>query len=690
MKNSLGFISKSKKKLIGCVDSYIIKHSLLSIIIVYNSVLLLTSGTLYKLIPILLSYEKNVRESSKKVGFSYDMQFIVGTILAIGLSTILMTILFKDINEYKLLSSDEENSAKIKSIRKKCMNFPYIIYIVQITVPALVAFLTGFAGFLLLGYSYIIVFEITGVVFSFCFLSAIVAYTFVRYIFSRILYDTYIGEEVEGFRINIKTKILIQIIPMIVAAVIIISLLGYSKLIDEKGSMLQEGFRVKLEYALKSAGEINNSSELFEILKNVRFQGVQNSFFIVDENRQIITSDNITYPDYLINFIKEPVDGYKVYGYTLETQGIVKNIDINGSKVAAGVVFQVESKGTVKAFLIAMFLLMIVNIMVIYFFSKNISNDISKVADSLMKISELDNIRDRKNIPVVSNDEIGDLVNAFNNIQKLEAQYDEMKNEFFANISHELRTPLNIILSSIQLLLIEEKNHSENLAESIGKVSEMVRQNSYRLLRLVNNLIDSNKISASFYDLHMKNHNIVNIVEEISLSVANYIKDNSIDFIFDTEVEERIIACDADMIERIMLNLLSNAVKFTEPGGHIFVKLHEEEDNVIISVKDTGIGMSEKEQRVIFERFKQVDKSLARKREGSGIGLWLVKLLVEMHQGSITVKSETHKGSEFIITLPIISLDEQETINYTDSQIYNEKVENNFEKVKIEFSDIYF
>lgn len=678
-------------KLTGFIDSFIIRHSLLAIIMVYNTVILITSAALYKLVPILLCYEKNVRESSRKVGFSYDMQFIVGTILAIAVSTIFIIILFRDVKQYKLLPLHEENSAKIKDIRKKCMNLPYIIYVIQITVPAVVAFLTGIVGFLLLGYSYILVLEITGVVFSFCFLSAIIAYSFVRHIFSKILYNTYMGKESEGFRVNIKTKILAQVVPMIITAIIISSLLGYSKLIDEKGSLLQESFRIMIDNTLKDAGEIKSSHHLLEVLKSVKFQGVQNSCFIVDAKGQIITSDKTTYPEYLINFIKEPVDGYKIYGYTLETQGIVKNININGHKIAAGIVFQVESKNTVKAFLIAMLLMLIINILVIYFFSKTISKDISKVADSLMKVGEIGSIRDRKSIPIVSNDEIGDLVNAFNNIQHLEVELDEMKNEFFANISHELRTPLNIILSSIQLLLVQEKNHKdENLTGYIAKVSEMIKQNSYRLLRLVNNLIDSNKISASFYDLHMKNYNIISVVEEISLSVANFVKEKNIDFLFDTDVEERIIACDADMIERIMLNLFSNAVKFTEPGGHIFVKVHEEDDNIVISVKDSGIGMSEEEQKEIFERFKQVDKSLARKREGSGIGLWLVKLLVEMHKGSISVKSEVHKGSEFIITLPITSLDEQEDLNYLDKQIYNEKVENNFEKVKVEFSDIYF
>lgn len=263
-------------------------------------------------------------------------------------------------------------------------------------------------------------------------------------------------------------------------------------------------------------------------------------------------------------------------------------------------------------------------------------------------------------------------------------EYDKLKTEFFANISHELRTPINVILSAIQLinLYIDRGQFQVNMSKLTG-YTYTVQQNCYRLLRLVNNLIDITKIDSGYYELKLENHNIVNIVEDITLSVVEYVENKGINLIFDTDIEERIIACDPDKIERIILNLLSNAVKFTNPGGEIMVYMYEARKNIYISVKDTGIGIPEDKLKIVFERFRQVDKSLTRKTEGSGIGLSLVMSLVKLHGGNIYLKSEYGKGSEFIIELPIRILDSEEKTNLCES------VEQNIERINIEFSDIY-
>lgn len=168
------------------------------------------------------------------------------------------------------------------------------------------------------------------------------------------------------------------------------------------------------------------------------------------------------------------------------------------------------------------------------------------------------------------------------------------------------------------------------------------------------------------------------------MSVAGFVEDKGLDFIFDTEVEEKSISCDPDKIERIMLNLLSNAVKFTDKGGSIFVNIYIKDNKVYISVKDTGIGIPSNMKDLIFDRFVQVDKAISRAREGSGIGLALVKSLVEMHKGNIYVNSKLGEGSEFIVALPDTMLNESEKIENSVST-----VENQVERINIEFSDIY-
>ncbi|MCM1991786.1 MASE3 domain-containing sensor histidine kinase [Oceanirhabdus seepicola] len=262
-------------------------------------------------------------------------------------------------------------------------------------------------------------------------------------------------------------------------------------------------------------------------------------------------------------------------------------------------------------------------------------------------------------------------------------EYERLRNEFFTNLSHEFKTPLNLIFSIVQLLKVKDITKGEN-EDKFNQYLKILNQNGYRLLRLINNLIDITKIDSNYFNIELQNCNIVSTVEDIILSVAQYIENKNIEIIFDTDVEEKIMACDPDKIERIVLNLISNSIKFTESGGSITVNIYDKGNSIMISVKDTGIGIPENKIGVIFNRFGQVDKSTTRNHEGSGIGLALVKSLVEMHEGSIEVESEYGKGTEFIITLPVKILDE-----VTMKKIDNNQKQDYVERINIEFSDIY-
>ncbi len=259
-------------------------------------------------------------------------------------------------------------------------------------------------------------------------------------------------------------------------------------------------------------------------------------------------------------------------------------------------------------------------------------------------------------------------------------ELNKMMTEFFSNISHELKTPLNVLLGAVQILSLS--GNQKNKLES-SKYLKTMKQNCYRLVRLVNNLIDISKFDSGYFKMNLQNYNVVSVIEDITLSVADYANNKGIDLIFDTDVEEKDMAIDLDKIERIMLNLLSNAIKFTDRGGQILVSIYDKRDNIIISVKDNGVGMPKDKLNIIFERFGQVDKTLSRKRQGSGIGLSLVKSIVDMHNGDIKAFSEFGKGSEFIIKLPVRFVEDKQE---SDGRFYESKVE----KISIEFSDIYY
>lgn len=262
-------------------------------------------------------------------------------------------------------------------------------------------------------------------------------------------------------------------------------------------------------------------------------------------------------------------------------------------------------------------------------------------------------------------------------------EYNKIRTEFFANMSHELRTPINIIYSCIQLLNGKESDKNE-LNKYYHKYSKTIKQNCFRILRLVNNIIDVSKYDTKNTKLEFVNHDIVSLVEDITLSTVPYVEAKKLNITFDTSIEELEIKCNVENIERVILNLISNAIKFTKEGGSISVNIDYDKDYVYIRVKDTGIGIPEELKDMIFKRFVQTDKSLKRKKEGSGIGLALVKSIITLHNGEVYVESTSEKGSVFLIKLPNVILENQPV---TDLNI---KYENdNTEKADIEFSDIY-
>lgn len=260
-------------------------------------------------------------------------------------------------------------------------------------------------------------------------------------------------------------------------------------------------------------------------------------------------------------------------------------------------------------------------------------------------------------------------------------EYSKFITEFFSNISHELKTPLNIIFSSLQLLNMYNENSDIEIIKKRKVYLVGMKQNCYRLIRLVNNLLDMTKYDSGFSTLHLQNKNIVYMVEDITTSILPYSESKGIKVIFDTNVEEKIMAFDGDKIERIILNLLSNALKFTNKGGEIYVYIMDKKDTVEISVRDTGIGISHDKKELIFGRFMQVDKTFRRNREGTGIGLSLVRSFIELHGGTIKLKSKLNCGSEFTVSLPVIKVKEENAAI--------ELKEDMTERVDMELSDIY-
>ncbi|MCX8130484.1 MAG: PAS domain-containing sensor histidine kinase [Clostridia bacterium] len=260
---------------------------------------------------------------------------------------------------------------------------------------------------------------------------------------------------------------------------------------------------------------------------------------------------------------------------------------------------------------------------------------------------------------------------------------NKMKDEFLTVISHEFRTPLTIINSAIQTMELICK---EDLSEKAKGYLNLIRQNAFRQIRLINNLLDVTKINAEKLSVHKKNYDIVFLTKALIDSVQLCARQKGVHLTFSSNLDQKIIEIDEEKFERIMLNLLSNAIKFTPKNKAIQVNLTSAKGFVKIDVKDEGIGIPKDKQEIIFKRFGQVDSSLTRKTEGTGIGLSLVKMLAYALEGEISVKSEVDKGSTFSLLLPVKKATENCSGQYLQ-ELTNYRL---IQAINIEFSDIYY
>ena len=206
--------------------------------------------------------------------------------------------------------------------------------------------------------------------------------------------------------------------------------------------------------------------------------------------------------------------------------------------------------------------------------------------------------------------------------------------------------------------------------------------NSLRLVRLINNLLDSTRIDAGFISFNPINADIVAFIEGICDSIVEFTEFNNMNLVFDTDKEEEVVLFDPDIIERTMLNLLSNAVKFNKKYGNIYVNLCTEDDKVTITVRDEGRGIPKEKVNCIFERFEQVQSKNRTEKQGSGIGLYLVKSLVTLHGGTIKVNSKVNQGSEFIVVIP------KQVLKNGEEFLMKKNEEVRYRRANIEFSDI--
>ena len=253
-------------------------------------------------------------------------------------------------------------------------------------------------------------------------------------------------------------------------------------------------------------------------------------------------------------------------------------------------------------------------------------------------------------------------------IQKEKAvESTKLKSQFLASMSHELRTPMNSILGLTELILEEDIIKGKN-RERI----EVVLKSARRLMNLINDILDLSKIEAGKMEIHNENVLLEDLIREVEYSISPLLTNKKIDFrVFRDTDTSIILNTDRGKVTQVLINLLGNAVKFTDAGSIEMEVVSTDNKKLTFKIIDSGIGISDADQKVIFDEFRQVDGSITKKYSGTGLGLTICKKIADLLQGSISVYSQKGKGSTFVFSIPLNYVEKSEAVGKNPVQTVN-------------------
>ncbi len=277
------------------------------------------------------------------------------------------------------------------------------------------------------------------------------------------------------------------------------------------------------------------------------------------------------------------------------------------------------------------------------FLASRVFRPIEKITETAKKIEESDLSR---RIDVKSKDELGRLASTLNQmIARLESAFNRQK-EFTSDASHELRAPLTVIQAESTLALQKPREAAE-----YRKSLEMIAQEAEHLAGIINQLLTLARADAGKEHQEFQKINLADFVKDLCIDVGVVCQEKNLTLQQD-HFDEASVMGDSRSLRNLFHNILENAMRYTPEGGTITVKVHQKDTRVMVSIKDTGIGISADERSLIFERFYRVDKARSRSAGGSGLGLAICRHIIEVHGGSIKVESQPNKGSTFHVILP--------------------------------------
>jgi len=618
----------------------------------------------YFIVPMLLNYPPNselIFFQQKVESVTHVQQYIIIYLLFTVATLIFISILYRDI--FRLYEGKSIKKSLV-DVRQKTFSMMPKLMLFQLgfifTVLVLLAATTPDTSFdskVKLILAYITIIGCISVITDFVLSPELKKFV----IWSSIHEENYVFKYKKAF---FKNRVILRILPLIMIIIVIVSFFGYSTVIKEVGKTNNNYYR---EEIIKLNLSFQTLDQVIEGLNNIsKLNNNDYYFYSYNQEDYFVENDNN-----LSLFVREYIKAYSdengghVYDfYGVEKEGYIHKIQLfNGETLYIGFMFSISSPNVLLMYIMAFILLISITIIYLRIFSNSVSTDIKDVASNLNKIaSDERNVLIEK-LPISSNDEIGEIISAYNKIQDLNKSYindlniakeqaekaNEYKTEFLSNMSHEIRTPLNAIVGFANSMV------DEDIPEETKEEVKDIIMASHILLDIVNSILDISKIEANKLEIINSEYDPNTMLYELVALTEARIGDKSLEFrtSFDPSIPPMLYG-DVSRLKQIILNLLTNAVKYTKEGYVEFKVTSIVKDDIcrlMISIEDTGVGIKPEDIDKLFNKFERLNAGGTSSIEGTGLGLAITKKLVELMGGQIVVQSIFGKGSKFSVAI---------------------------------------
>lgn len=645
----------------------------------YASIAFVIVIILMLIIPKILNYGPgmiNTEFDIKMSHISFNTQFfIIGLVVIAGI-VLFTKFLLRDIDKWYKSPADKryKDKEKIKLIRKKCLTLPYLFYVFEILTPSVITIivlsLTG-------SHFNIMIAKIIILLASFSVLLGVATFIFSKNLYDEILTRTYIEGYEIGFRVSLRKRMFILILPICIASIILTALVGYSGSVIEKEEALYNAYARIIEENFDEE-KIYTKEEIMDKAKSINLLNQNETVFLVSENRDVDIIKGEKISDFIVEYIfelSEQNEGRLYDSYGVDNQGSSIKLKTEEGYIYLGILYNIYSRTTLIYLVVTVIALVVVASIITGIFGSSITRSLRQIHNGFKNISN--NSKKETLLPVVSNDEIGDLVMAFNDIQKLNnEQIEEIHNkqnmliererlaslgQMVGGIAHSLKTPIFSISGGVTELNDLVKEFDDSIGNPTVNNQDMhdIAKDMYTWLQKIRTQIAymsevittvkgqavslSGDDTVEFTINELFNHTQILMKHElqsalVTLNVINKVDNNT------------ILKGNINSLVQVLNNLISNAIQAykKEPNKSIDLLAEIKNNDILIKVKDYGPGIPENIKDKLFK-----EMITTKGKEGTGLGIFMSYSMIKAKfNGDIKFES-SEKGTEFVIYLPI-------------------------------------